>query len=81
MNGYRWSSLAAVCGVVTVAVVAAGSLIDDTAQAAAGGTGTGHLSTRGAQIVDAEGVPVRLTGLNWFGMETDDKTFHGLWSR
>ena len=24
---------------------------------------------------------MRLTEINWFGMETDNKTFHGLWSR
>jgi endoglucanase len=51
-----------------------------TASAATGGTGTGYLSTNGSQIVDATGAPVRLTGLNWFGMETDNKTFHGLWA-
>jgi endoglucanase len=51
-----------------------------SATAAAGGTGTGYLSARGAQLVDSTGTPVRLTGINWFGMETDNKTFHGLWS-
>src|ERR1044072_3458977 len=47
---------------------------------AAGGTGTGYLHTSGNKIVDSTGATVRLTGLNWFGMETDNKTFHGLWS-
>ncbi len=51
-----------------------------TASAAVGGTGTGYLSTSGNQIVDSTGATVRLTGLNWFGMETDNKTFHGLWA-
>jgi endoglucanase len=50
------------------------------AAAAAGGTGTGYLHTSGNQILDSTGATVRLTGLNWFGMETDNKTFHGLWS-
>ena len=51
-----------------------------SAVAAASGTGTGYLSTNGNQIVDSTGATVRLTGINWFGMETDNKTFHGLWA-
>jgi endoglucanase len=43
--------------------------------------GPGYLHTSGSQIVDAAGKPVRLTGLNWFGGETSNQTFHGLWSR
>ncbi|MFI2663019.1 cellulase family glycosylhydrolase [Micromonospora carbonacea] len=50
------------------------------AAAATGGTGTGYLHTNGSKIVDSTGATVRLTGINWFGMETDNKTFHGLWS-
>jgi len=50
------------------------------ASAATGGTGTGYLHTNGAHLIDANGATVRLTGLNWFGMETDNKTFHGLWA-
>ncbi|AEV84994.1 endoglucanase [Actinoplanes sp. SE50] len=50
------------------------------AVAAGGGTGTGYLHTSGNKIVDSTGATVRLTGINWFGMETDNKTFHGLWS-
>jgi endoglucanase len=60
--------------------LSAGEAVGQTA-AATGGTGTGYLSARGSQLVDASGNPVRLTGINWFGMETDNKTFHGLWSR
>ena len=51
-----------------------------TAPAHAAGTGTGYLHTSGNQIVDSTGATVRLTGINWFGMETDNKTFHGLWA-
>jgi endoglucanase len=43
--------------------------------------GPGYLHTSGSQIVDDAGKPVRLTGLNWFGGETSNQTFHGLWSR
>lgn len=39
------------------------------------------LSTRGAKIVDAQGQPVLLRGVNWFGIETDTHAPHGLWKR
>jgi endoglucanase len=48
--------------------------------ATTGGTGTGYLSTDGSRIVDSTGATVELTGINWFGMETDNRTFHGLWA-
>ncbi|MGX6600762.1 cellulase family glycosylhydrolase [Micromonosporaceae bacterium Da 78-11] len=81
-------------GGLTVAVLAATALatalpatalpataLPATASAAAvGGTGTGYLHTSGNRILDSTGATVRLTGINWFGMETDNKTFHGLWS-
>ncbi len=38
-------------------------------------------STRGNKIVDADGKEVRITGINWFGMETGTFAPHGLWSR
>jgi endoglucanase len=50
----------------------------------AGAPATGrlnYLQTSGGQIVDAAGSPVRLTGLNWFGMETNLLAPHGLWAR
>src|SRR5262245_15754531 len=65
------------------ALVAAAVLISVTINATpamAAGTGTGYLHTSGNKIVDATGATVRLTGLNWFGMETDNHTFHGLWA-
>jgi endoglucanase len=39
------------------------------------------LSTRRAKIVDAKGKPVLLRGVNWFGMETEIHSPHGLWKR
>ena len=30
-----------------------------------------YLRTNGREIVDASDRPVRLTGINWFGLETD----------
>src|SRR3954453_21315847 len=71
---------------VALATAAAGPLVAGgiaplpAASAATGGTGAGYLHTSGNKIVDSTGATVRLTGLNWFGMETDNKTFHGLWA-
>ncbi|KYC38515.1 glycoside hydrolase [Scytonema hofmannii PCC 7110] len=39
------------------------------------------LSTRGAKILDAQGKPVILRGVNWFGIETETNVPHGLWKR
>ena len=41
----------------------------------------GFLHTDGARIVDSKGNVVRLTGLSWFGLETEAYVPHGLWSR
>ncbi|MFD1045986.1 aldehyde dehydrogenase family protein [Kibdelosporangium lantanae] len=71
--------LAVVCALLTVALALCGGPTQVVA-AQVSGTGTGYLHTSGNQIVDSAGATVRLTGLNWFGMETDNKTFHGLWA-
>ncbi|MGL4420625.1 MAG: cellulase family glycosylhydrolase, partial [Gemmataceae bacterium] len=42
---------------------------------------TGAFSTLGNQIVDANGKAVRVSGVNWFGMETTNYAPHGLWTR
>jgi endoglucanase len=39
------------------------------------------MHTNGAQLEDAHARVVRLTGVNWFGMETCSYAPHGLWSR
>ncbi|AWS40401.1 cellulase family glycosylhydrolase [Streptosporangium sp. 'caverna'] len=72
----RWSAALAALVTTSALAVALGS----SPAAAAGGTGTGYLSTSGNKIIDSTGATVRLTGINWFGMETDNKTFHGLWA-
>jgi len=47
-----------------------------------GGQGmVGVLSTRGSQIIDETGAPVRLSAVNWFGMETVRKAPDGLHAR
>ncbi|MBI2955254.1 MAG: cellulase family glycosylhydrolase [Chloroflexi bacterium] len=40
-----------------------------------------YLHTDGANIVDSQGNVVKLTGVSWFGMETDTLAPHGLWAR
>ncbi|MFN4257861.1 MAG: cellulose binding domain-containing protein [Gemmataceae bacterium] len=45
------------------------------------GTATGYFYTSGNQILDANGTPVRIAGVNWFGLETADFAPHGLWAR
>lgn len=42
---------------------------------------TGFLHTRGGQLVDSANQAVHLTGVNWFGFETDTFAPHGLWVR
>jgi aryl-phospho-beta-D-glucosidase BglC (GH1 family) len=37
-------------------------------------------STKGKNIVNGGGSTVRLSGLNWFGFETSEEVFHGLWA-
>lgn len=39
-----------------------------------------YLHTDGSQILDEEGNAVRLTGIAWFGFETSDQCFDGLWA-
>lgn len=39
-----------------------------------------YLSTDGSLIYDGAGNPVRLTGIAWFGFETQNQVYHGLWS-
>lgn len=41
----------------------------------------GYWHTDGAQILDAHNQPVRIAGINWFGLETPNYAPHGLWSR
>ncbi|MEM1060281.1 MAG: cellulose binding domain-containing protein [Verrucomicrobiota bacterium] len=42
---------------------------------------SGFFSTSGNQIVDRNGNVVRIAGVNWFGMESDNFSPHGTWTR
>jgi endoglucanase len=39
------------------------------------------LSTRGSEILDRTGRSLLLRGVNWFGLETESHSPHGLWTR
>jgi endoglucanase len=43
--------------------------------------GEGYWHTSGNQILDANNQPVRIAGINWFGLETSNFAPHGLWIR
>jgi len=49
------------------------------APAAASGVGAGYWHTSGNEILDSNGNPVRIAGINWYGFETQDEIAHGLW--
>ena len=46
----------------------------------ASAAGSGYWRTSGNRILDASGNPVRVAGINWYGLETANKVPHGLWS-
>jgi aryl-phospho-beta-D-glucosidase BglC (GH1 family) len=41
----------------------------------------GFLHVEGSKLVDWRGRTVRLTGVNWFGLETNNQEPHGIWTR
>jgi len=43
--------------------------------------GSGYWHTAGNQILDAQGKPVRIAGINWYGFETTDQVVHGLYDQ
>jgi aryl-phospho-beta-D-glucosidase BglC (GH1 family) len=65
----------------------AGSNLDaavkaDGAESEAGQSSPGgFLHVEGSKLVDWHGKTVRLTGVNWFGLETNNQEPHGIWSR
>lgn len=62
---------------IAILLVIASCFCVPQAQAA----GAGYWHTSGKQILDANGEPVRIAGVNWFGMETSSYAPHGLWAR
>jgi endoglucanase len=70
---------------LTAAALAAGTLALTVTTAApahaASGVGAGYWHTSGSQILDSNGDPVRIAGINWYGFETTDEVAHGLWAQ
>jgi endoglucanase len=50
-------------------------------QADSSGVGAGFWHTSGNEIIDSNGNPVRIAGVNWYGFETPDEIAHGLWAQ
>jgi endoglucanase len=53
----------------------------DAAQGFSASPGRSPHYAVGARLLDADGQEVRLTGVNWFGFETESFAPHGLWAR
>jgi endoglucanase len=81
------TSTAAAAVVAALALAAAGvigitAVAGPTRAAAQVSTvGTGFWHTSGNQILDSDGNPVRIAGINWYGFETPDEIAHGLWAQ
>ena len=56
-------------------------MISLVALPASNAQGSGYWHTSGAQILDANGNPVRIAGINWYGFETTDEVAHGLYAQ
>jgi endoglucanase len=52
-----------------------------TADQSVSAAGVGYWHTNGRQILDSQNQPVRIAGINWFGLETPNYSPHGLWAR
>jgi endoglucanase len=72
--------LALALATALLATVAGVALLAATPHPASA-AGTGYWHTSGGQLLDASNQPVRLAGVNWFGMETANYAPHGLWTR
>jgi endoglucanase len=68
----RWACVSLALGLLTIAT-------SHSRNTQAAGTGFWHAS--GCQILDANNLPVRIAGINWFGLETSNFAPHGLWAR
>lgn len=67
--------------VVLALIVLVGVNVPRATVSTASAAGAGYWHTSGNQILDANNQPVRIAGINWFGMETSNYAPHGLWSR
>lgn len=77
-NKYKKAGSSFSLKALVVAGLLAGTSATVQAGTAVGGDDWLHVS--GNQILDANNNPVWLTGANWFGFNTSERVFHGLWS-
>lgn len=56
-------------------------VVSEQASSPVAASGAGYWHTSGGHIFDTNGGSVRMTGINWFGMETGTYAPHGLWAR
>ena len=66
---------------LAVALLVAATLGVSANPSRASAAGSGFWHTSGGQILDANNQPVRIAGVNWFGLETANYAPHGLWTR
>src|SRR5580658_3655972 len=79
MNTFR-RCLAVIASTLTlVAALVAASGPAQASAAQSSTVGAGYWHTSGNQIIDSDGNPVRIAGINWYGFETPDEIAHGLW--
>src|SRR5688500_10977808 len=64
-----------------VLVLALVPLVSLASPARGAAAGEAAWRTTGGQLLDANTQPVRMTGINRFGLATANYTPHGLWSR
>jgi endoglucanase len=81
MNTFR-RCLAVIASTLTlVAALVAASGPAQASAAQSSTVGAGYWHTSGNQIIDSDGNPVRIAGINWYGFETTDEIAHGLWAQ
>lgn len=88
LSGPVGASLGKATGTVTIqdndpqpVVVPDASISDSFVQVTDASAPTGYFHTQGNQLLDANNTPVKMAGVNWFGMESANYAPHGLWTR
>jgi endoglucanase len=77
----RAAAMSALAVAVVLAALSALLIALGPLARAAGPVGAGYWHTSGSQILDSNGNPVRIAGVNWYGFETPDEIAHGLWAQ
>ena len=71
----------AVAGGLPASAVASHSVATHPSRQRATPAASGYWHTSGSQILDSQGNPVRIAGINWYGFETSSEAPNGLWSQ